>query len=172
MRKFTIFIFLFLFIGGKEASAEVFGGGQVSQRDNEVQEQVNLTDLEQQMREDFRLFLQELYNERDRSRKEAESIIKGMMEVLGDMKTLISESREEVRDMNYSKGKNLLIASVFLWISITIFIIMNLIFANSLKKELYFLRNGLLRSEIKDNMINLSKQLSDLNEKLELINKK
>ena len=41
---------------------------------------------------------------------------------------------------------------------------MNLIFANNLKKELYFLRNGLLRSEIKDNMVNLSNQLNDLNE--------
>ena len=94
-----------------------------------------------------------------------------MKGILQDTKSLIEESRKELKEISYSENRNLLIASIFLWISITIFIIMNLVFANNLKKELYFLRNGLLRSEIKENMVNLSNQLYDLNEKLKLTNK-
>ena len=85
---------------------------------------------------------------------------------------MIKEAENELKVIGYKENRNLLIASIFLWISITIFIIMNLVFANNLKKELYFLRNGLLRSEIKENMINLAEQLSVLNNKINLLNKK
>ncbi len=168
---------LFVIVSGKAISAEALKQPpiprhmEVQHDDIQGQEIIRITDLEQQIRGDFRLFLEELYTERDRGKKEAETIMKTMMEILEDTKTLIDESRKEIRDMSYSESRNLLIASIFLWISITIFIVMNLIFANNLKKELYFLRNGLLRSEIKDNMVNLSNQLSDLNERLELINR-
>ena len=136
------------------------------------QNSIEFNELERQVRGDFRLFLDELYTEREIGKREAENIKKTLIEVLEDARALISESRKEIKDMSYSENRNLLVASIFLWISITIFIVMNLIFANNLKKELYFLRNGLLRSEIKDNMVNLSNQLNDLNEKLELINRR
>ena len=140
---------------------------------NETQHQNfnQFSDLERQIRGDFRLFLQELYTERERGKKEAAVITKNMTDILSETAKLIEESRSEIREMSYKESRNLLIASVFLWISITIFIIINLIFANNLKKELYFLRNGLLRSEIKENMIALLNQLSILNEKLDSINR-
>lgn len=176
MKKSIVFIIFFVMVSAKAFSAEPLKQmPQVKhteiQHNIQSQEIIKLNDLEQKIRGDFRLFLEELYNERDRGKKEAETIMRTMMDILGDTKILIDESRKEIRDMSYSESRNLLIASIFLWISITIFIVMNLIFANNLKKELYFLRNGLLRSEIKDNMVNLSNQLSDLNEKLELINR-
>lgn len=176
MKKSIIFTVLFIFISGKAISAEALQKSQqkqveIQQKSLEKQNIEKFDELERQIRGDFRLFLQELYNEREKSNKEANNIKKAMVEVLEDANALIDESRKEIKSMSYSENRNLLIASVFLWISITIFIIMNLIFANNLKKELYFLRNGLLRSEIKENMMNLSNQLNDLNEKLDLMNR-
>lgn len=136
-----------------------------------IQNNSSLDNIEDKLRGDFRLFLDELNTEKERGKKESEAIKTEMQEILQDTKSLIEESRKELKEISYSENRNLLIASIFLWISITIFIIMNLVFANNLKKELYFLRNGLLRSEIKDTMVNLSNQLYDLNEKLKLLNK-
>ena len=136
-----------------------------------TQNKKQFNSIEQSLRGDFRLFLEEINIERERGFKEAEVITTRMKGILQDTKSLIEESRKELKEISYSENRNLLIASIFLWISITIFIIMNLVFANNLKKELYFLRNGLLRSEIKENMVNLSNQLYDLNEKLKLTNK-
>lgn len=168
MKKSIIFIVFFCLLSQKAISAETTKKTTSLQQNQVEREKGN---LEYQIRGDFNLFLGELYTERERGKKEAEIIMKDMVEILEDTKLLIDESRKEIRTMSYSESRNLLIASIFLWISITIFIIMNLIFANNLKKELYFLRNGLLRSEIKDSMINLSNQLTDLNQKLELTNK-
>ncbi len=171
MKKSVIFMIFFALISKKVISAEILQE-QPQEKPVEIQREIlKNTDLEQQIRGDFRFFLEELYNERERGKNESKLVMKNMQDVLDDTKTLIDKSRKEIRDMSYSESRNLLVASIFLWISITIFIVMNLVFANNLKKELYFLRNGLLRSEIKDNMINLSNQLSDLNEKLDLINR-
>ncbi len=136
-----------------------------------TQNKKQFDNIEQSLRGDFRLFLEEINIERERGFKESEIITARMKGILQDTKSLIEESRKELKEISYSENRNLLIASIFLWISITVFIIMNLVFANNLKKELYFLRNGLLRSEIKENMVNLSNQLYDLNEKLKLTNK-
>lgn len=162
MRKVVIFLFLVLYTVLNVANATT-----VSQDNKDVK----LNNIEQKLRGDFRLFLEELNVEKERGKKESEVIKAEMKEILQDTKSLIQESRKELKEISYSENRNLLIASIFLWISITIFIIMNLVFANNLKKELYFLRNGLLRSEIKESMVNLSNQLYDLNEKLKLINK-
>lgn len=136
-----------------------------------TQNKKQFNNIEQSLRGDFRLFLEEINIERERGFKESEIITARMKGILQDTKSLIEESRKELKEISYSENRNLLIASIFLWISITVFIIMNLVFANNLKKELYFLRNGLLRSEIKESMVNLSNQLYDLNEKLKLTNK-
>lgn len=162
MRKVVIFLFLVLYTVLNVANAIT-----VSQDNKDVK----LNNIEQKLRGDFRLFLEELNVEKERGKKESEIIKTEMKEILQDTKSLIQESRKELKEISYSENRNLLIASIFLWISITIFIIMNLVFANNLKKELYFLRNGLLRSEIKESMVNLSNQLYDLNEKLKLMNK-
>lgn len=162
MRKVVIFLFLVLYTVLNAANATT-----VSQDNKDVK----LNNIEQKLRGDFRLFLEELNVEKERGKKESEVIKAEMKEILQDTKSLIQESRKELKEISYSENRNLLIASIFLWISITIFIIMNLVFANNLKKELYFLRNGLLRSEIKESMVNLSNQLYDLNEKLKLMNK-
>ena len=162
MRKVVIFLFLVLYTVLNVANATT-----VSQDNRDVK----LNNIEQKLRGDFRLFLEELNVEKERGKKESEVIKAEMKEILQDTKSLIQESRKELKEISYSENRNLLIASIFLWISITIFIIMNLVFANNLKKELYFLRNGLLRSEIKESMVNLSNQLYDLNEKLKLMNK-
>ena len=162
MRKVVIFLFLVLYTVLNAANATT-----VSQDNKDVK----LNNIEQKLRGDFRLFLEELNVEKERGKKESEVIKTEMKEILQDTKSLIQESRKELKEISYSENRNLLIASIFLWISITIFIIMNLVFANNLKKELYFLRNGLLRSEIKESMVNLSNQLYDLNEKLKLMNK-
>lgn len=162
MRKVVIFLFLVLYTVLNVANATT-----VSQDNKDVK----LNNIEQKLRGDFRLFLEELNVEKERGKKESEIIKTEMKEILQDTKSLIQESRKELKEISYSENRNLLIASIFLWISITIFIIMNLVFANNLKKELYFLRNGLLRSEIKESMVNLSNQLYDLNEKLKLMNK-
>ena len=162
MKKIVILLFLVLYTVLNVANATT-----VSQDNKDVK----LNNIEQKLRGDFRLFLEELNVEKERGKKESEVIKAEMKEILQDTKSLIQESRKELKEISYSENRNLLIASIFLWISITIFIIMNLVFANNLKKELYFLRNGLLRSEIKESMVNLSNQLYDLNEKLKLMNK-
>lgn len=162
MKKIVILLFLVLYTVLNVANATT-----VSQDNRDVK----LNNIEQKLRGDFRLFLEELNVEKERGKKESEVIKAEMKEILQDTKSLIQESRKELKEISYSENRNLLIASIFLWISITIFIIMNLVFANNLKKELYFLRNGLLRSEIKESMVNLSNQLYDLNEKLKLMNK-
>lgn len=162
MKKIVILLFLVLYTVLNVANATT-----VSQDNKDVK----LNNIEQKLRGDFRLFLEELNVEKERGKKESEIIKTEMKEILQDTKSLIQESRKELKEISYSENRNLLIASIFLWISITIFIIMNLVFANNLKKELYFLRNGLLRSEIKESMVNLSNQLYDLNEKLKLMNK-
>lgn len=160
MKKIYAFLFLVLCMFSNTLNA-------VENTQNKKQ----FNNIEQSLRGDFRLFLEEINIERERGFKESEIITARMKGILQDTKSLIEESRKELKEISYSENRNLLIASIFLWISITVFIIMNLVFANNLKKELYFLRNGLLRSEIKENMVNLSNQLYDLNEKLKLTNK-
>lgn len=163
MKKLFIYSFLMFFGFGTVVNATTIqpGNNNVKPLDN----------IEEKLRGDFRIFLDELNAEKERGKKESEVIKNDMKEILQETKNLIEESRKELKEISYSENRNLLVASIFLWISITIFIIMNLVFANNLKKELYFLRNGLLRSEIKESMINLSNQLYDLNERLKLMNK-
>lgn len=163
MKKLFIYSFLMFFGLNIVANATTIQPGN-----NDVKP---LDNIEETLRGDFRIFLDELNAEKERGKKESEVIKNDMKEILQETKNLIEESRKELKEISYSENRNLLVASIFLWISITIFIIMNLIFANNLKKELYFLRNGLLRSEIKESMINLSNQLYDLNERLKLMNK-
>ena len=163
MKKLFIYSFLMFFGLNIVANATPIQSGN-----NNVKP---LDNIEEKLRGDFRIFLDELNAEKERGKKESEVIKNDMKEILQETKNLIEESRKELKEISYSENRNLLVASIFLWISITIFIIMNLIFANNLKKELYFLRNGLLRSEIKESMINLSNQLYDLNERLKLMNK-
>lgn len=163
MKKLFIYSFLMFFGLNIVANATPIqpGNNNVKPLDN----------IEEKLRGDFRIFLDELNAEKERGKRESEVIKNDMKEILQETKNLIEESRKELKEISYSENRNLLVASIFLWISITIFIIMNLVFANNLKKELYFLRNGLLRSEIKESMINLSNQLYDLNERLKLMNK-
>jgi hypothetical protein len=169
MKKSIIVLILFLFLTNKAISAT---GSNIATTSPIKEEKAGFEDLKYQMRIDFKVFLQELYNEKKRGERESERITADLNQVLKDSMILIDESKNELRKITYIQNKNLLIASMFLWVSITIFIIMNLVFANNLKKELYFLRNGLLRGEIKDNIITLGEQLNLLSKKLESINKK
>lgn len=168
MKKSIIFIILFLFFTNDLA----FAVNQENVSLESFKNEVGFEDLKKQIRGDFATFLQELYNERQRGKKESDKMTSDMNEVLKDSRGLIEDSRVELAKISYTQSKNLLIASVFLWISISIFIVMNLVFANNLKKEMYFLKNGLLRGEIKENMLLLVEQLDVLNAKLEKINKK
>lgn len=126
----------------------------------------------EKMKEEFKQFMDELDEDKDQYYKETMIITGEMHQVLDETKLLINESKKEIQQMSYIENRNILIASIFLWVSITIFIIMNLVFANNLKKEIYFLRNTLLRSEIKDNMIVLSNQINNLCDKLDELNNK
>lgn len=168
MKNSIILIILFLFFTNNAISAV----NQENIPSQNLQEMVGFDDLKNQLRQDFAVFLQELYNEKQRGKKETERMTSEMNEILRDSRGLIKESRADLSEISYMQSKNLLIASVFLWISITIFIVMNLVFANNLKKEMYFLRNGLLRGEIKENMLLLVEQLNTLNDKLDSMNKK
>lgn len=123
-------------------------------------------EIEKNLTNDFRNFLQTLYAEREASKKDSMAILRNMNEVLNNITDLTNNAKKEIRQMTYFESRNLIIASVFLWISITLFVVINLIFMNNLKKELYFLRNGLLRGEIKENMAALLEQLTELNNKL------
>ena len=126
----------------------------------------------EKMKEEFKQFMDELDEDKDQYYKETMIIMGETHQVLDETKLLINESKKEIQQMSYIENRNILIASIFLWVSITIFIIMNLVFANNLKKEIYFLRNTLLRSEIKDNMIVLSNQINNLCDKLDELNNK
>ena len=126
----------------------------------------------EKMKEEFKQFMDELDEDKDQYYKETMIIMGEMHQVLDETKLLINESKKEIQQMSYIENRNILIASIFLWVSITIFIIMNLVFVNNLKKEIYFLRNTLLRSEIKDNMIVLSNQINNLCDKLDELNNK
>ena len=116
MRKVVIFLFLVLYTVLNVANATT-----VSQDNKDVK----LNNIEQKLRGDFRLFLEELNVEKERGKKESEVIKAEMKEILQDTKSLIQESRKELKEISYSENRNLLIASIFLWISITIFIIMS-----------------------------------------------
>ncbi len=169
MKKAIIFVMLFLFLTNTAISATNI---EVQQEQPVLMDEEGIDELKYQLRGDFATFLQELYKERERGQKQADRIAGNLVKVLENANEMIKEAENELKVIGYKENRNLLIASIFLWISITIFIIMNLVFANNLKKELYFLRNGLLRSEIKDSMINLAEQLSILNNKIDLLNKK
>lgn len=169
MKKAIIFVMLFLFLANTAISATNI---EVQQEQPVLMDEEDVDELKYQLRGDFATFLQELYKERERGQKQADKIASNLVKVLENANEMIKEAENELKVIGYKENRNLLIASIFLWISITIFIIMNLVFANNLKKELYFLRNGLLRSEIKDSMINLAEQLSILNNKIDLLNKK
>lgn len=169
MKKAIIFVMLFLFLANTAISATNI---EVQQEQPVLMDEEDIDELKYQLRGDFATFLQELYKERERGQKQADKIASNLVKVLENANEMIKEAENELKVIGYKENRNLLIASIFLWISITIFIIMNLVFANNLKKELYFLRNGLLRSEIKDSMINLAEQLSILNNKIDLLNKK
>lgn len=169
MKKAIIFVMLFLFLTNTAISATNI---EVQQEQPVLMDEEGVDELKYQLRGDFATFLQELYKERERGQKQADRIAGNLVKVLENANEMIKEAENELKVIGYKENRNLLIASIFLWISITIFIIMNLVFANNLKKELYFLRNGLLRSEMKENMINLAEQLSILNNKIDLLNKK
>lgn len=169
MKKSIIFVMLFLFLANTAISATNI---EVQQEQPVLIDKEYADELKYQLRGDFATFLQELYKERERGQKQADIIAGNLVKLLENANEMIKEAENELKVIGYKENRNLLIASIFLWISITIFIIMNLVFANNLKKELYFLRNGLLRSEIKENMINLAEQLSVLNNKINLLNKK
>ena len=169
MKKAIIFVMLFLFLANTAISATNI---EVQQEQPVLMDEEDVDELKYQLRGDFATFLQELYKERERGQKQADRIAGNLVKVLENANEMIKEAENELKVIGYKENRNLLIASIFLWISITIFIIMNLVFANNLKKELYFLRNGLLRSEMKENMINLAEQLSILNNKIDLLNKK
>lgn len=169
MKKSIIFVMLFLFLTNTAISATNI---EVQQEQPVLIDKEYADELKYQLRGDFATFLQELYKERERGQKQADIIAGNLVKLLENANEMIKEAENELKVIGYKENRNLLIASIFLWISITIFIIMNLVFANNLKKELYFLRNGLLRSEIKENMINLAEQLSVLNNKINLLNKK
>ena len=169
MKKTIIFVMLFLFLANTAISAT---NNKVQQEQPVLMDEEDVDELKYRLRGDFATFLQELYKERERGQKQADKIAGNLVKVLENANEMIKEAENELKVIGYKENRNLLIASIFLWISITIFIVINLVFANNLKKELYFLRNGLLRSEIKDNMINLAKQLSILNNKIDLLNKK
>lgn len=169
MKKAIIFVMLFLFLTNTAISATNI---EVQQEQPVLMDEECVDELKYQLRGDFATFLQELYKERERGQKQADIIAGNLVKLLENANEMIKEAENELKVIGYKENRNLLIASIFLWISITIFIIMNLVFANNLKKELYFLRNGLLRSEIKENMINLAEQLSILNNKIDLLNKK
>ena len=169
MKKAIIFVMLFLFLANTAISATNI---EVQQEQPVLMDEEDVDELKYQLRGDFATFLQELYKERERGQKQADRIAANLVKVLENANEMIKEAENELKVIGYKENRNLLIASIFLWISITIFIIMNLVFANNLKKELYFLRNGLLRSEMKENMINLAEQLSVLNNKINLLNKK
>ena len=126
----------------------------------------------EKMKEEFKQFMDELDEDKDQYYKETMIIMGEMHQVLDETKLLINESKKEIQQMSYIENRNILIVSIFLLVSITIFIIMNLVFSNNLKKEIYFLRNTLLRSEIKDNMIVLSNQINNLCDKLDELNNK
>lgn len=169
MKKSIIFLMLFLFLTNTAISATNI---EVQQEQPVLIDKEYADELKYQLRGDFATFLQELYKERERGQKQADIIAGNLVKLLENANEMIKEAENELKVIGYKENRNLLIASIFLWISITIFIIMNLVFANNLKKELYFLRNGLLRSEIKENMVNLAEQLSVLNNKINLLNKK
>ena len=169
MKKAIIFVMLFLFLTNTAISATNI---EVQQEQPVLMDGEDVDELKYQLRGDFATFLQELYKERERGQRQADRIAGNLVKVLENANEMIKEAENELKVIGYKENRNLLIASIFLWISITIFIIMNLVFANNLKKELYFLRNGLLRSEMKENMINLAEQLSILNNKINLLNKK
>ena len=169
MKKAIIFVMLFLFLANTAISATNIG---VQQEQPVLMDGEDVDALKYQLRGDFATFLQELYKERERGQKQADRIAGNLVKVLENANEMIKEAENELKVIGYKENRNLLIAGIFLWISITIFIIINLVFANNLKKELYFLRNGLLRSEMKENMINLAEQLSVLNNKINLLNKK
>ena len=169
MKKSIIFVMLFLFLTNTAISATNI---EVQQEQPVLIDKEYADELKYQLRGDFATFLQELYKERERGQKQADIIAGNLVKLLENANEMIKEAENELKVIGYKENRNLLIASIFLWISITIFIIMNLVFANNLKKELYFLRNGLLRSEIKENMVNLAEQLSVLNNKINLLNKK
>lgn len=169
MKKAIIFVMLFLFLANTAISATNI---EVQQEQPVLMDEEDVDELKYQLRGDFATFLQELYKERERGEKQADRIAGNLVKVLENANEMIKEAENELKVIGYKENRNLLIASIFLWISITIFIVMNLVFANNLKKELYFLRNGLLRSEMKENMINLAEQLSILNNKIDLLNKK
>ena len=169
MKKSIIFVMLFLFLANTAISATNIG---VQQEQPVLMDEEDVDEIKYQLRGDFATFLQELYKERERGQKQADKIAGNLVKVLENANEMIKEAENELKVIGYKENRNLLIASIFLWISITIFIIINLVFANNLKKELYFLRNGLLRSEMKENMINLAEQLSVLNNKINLLNKK
>ena len=169
MKKAIIFVMLFLFLANTAISATNIG---VQQEQPVLMDEEDVDEIKYQLRGDFATFLQELYKERERGQKQADRIAGNLVKVLENANEMIKEAENELKVIGYKENRNLLIAGIFLWISITIFIIINLVFANNLKKELYFLRNGLLRSEMKENMINLAEQLSVLNNKINLLNKK
>lgn len=130
------------------------------------------TELEKQIRSDFKIFLEDLHSEREKVKRESLLITRNMVDILEKTSTLINDSRKDIKDIVYNESRILLIASVFLWVSVTVFIVVNLVFASNLRKELFFLRNSLLRSEIKDNIIALSEKLVELDKKLELLQEK
>lgn len=168
MKKITILLLFTLFFTNLALSEEITN---TEKKSSEIKKEMINSNYNENILKDFESILNDLRNDRQNSRQEFLKSINGINSILDGVEKLTEESRREVKLIGYSESRNLLIASIFLWISITIFITMNLVFANNLKKELYFLRNGLLRSEIKENMVDLSSQLKTLNEKLSTINK-
>jgi len=163
-------LFLFLFIVCLSSIAFSQDVNVLSQGQNSIvsQSKINEGDCDRETE----IFLNDLREDKEESKREFLNSMQSFNLIIDGVEKLTEDGRKEIKVIAYKENRNLLVTSIFLWISITIFIIMNLVFANNLKKELYFLRNGLLRSEIKDNMISLSEQLVAMNRKLDSLNNK
>lgn len=159
MKKNILFIFLFFLIFSNAMATSTNN----TAKNNNGQQTVA---FDRKKAEELKIFLDDIYKERLRDKRESDLAIKQMHAILDDIRLLVQDSRKEITQFTYRENRNLLIGTIFLWCSITMFIIMNIVFANSLKKELYFLRNVLLKDEIKDSINNLTEQLKKMNERL------
>lgn len=159
MKRNILFIFLFFLIFSNAIAANNNGKSVVNNND------------EIKNTEDLNMLLDNIYKERIIYKQENDIVIKELQLLIDDIRYLVQNSKKEITQFTYRENRNLLIGTIFLWCSISMFIIMNIIFANSLKKELYFLRNILLRDEIKDGISNLSEQLKKTNQRLDAINR-
>ena len=156
MKKIIVFLILFLSLN-KIAFSAMNENNELLKNEILTEEKKGFDELKYQIRGDFAIFLQELYNERERGVKEADNTIKNINNVLSNAQEMIEESRTELRVSSYKQNRNLLIASLFLWISITIFIIMNLKMEINYMMKKHF-QQILNKSQMLWNLLNVMKR--------------